>query len=137
MPNTPLEDTATAVAAEPELITPGEGAARVEAGALLIDVRSQATRDRVGALTGAVVVDRERLPELFGKDSPERLIQLASTDQEIVVVCGSVDGSRPVAEWLGANGFGQVAHVEGGFPAWREAGLPTGAGTEAPAEPSA
>ncbi|MFF1875684.1 rhodanese-like domain-containing protein, partial [Kitasatospora herbaricolor] len=114
MSNTHTEDTATAVAAEPELISPDEGAARVQAGALLIDVRSQATRDRVGALTGAVVVDRERLPELFGKDSPDRLIELASTDQEIVVVCGSVDGSRPVADWLGANGFSQVAHVEGG-----------------------
>jgi rhodanese-related sulfurtransferase len=120
-------------APEPELITPEEGASRVADGALLIDVRSEATRLRVGALSGAVVVDRERLPELFGDDSPERLNDLRSGDQPIVVVCGSVDGSRPVAEWLAENGFDNVAHVEGGFPAWRDAGLPTEPGTEQPA----
>src|SRR3954470_12247202 len=58
-------------AQEPELISAEEGASRVADGALLIDVRSEATRKRVGALSGAVVVDRERLPELFGDDSPE------------------------------------------------------------------
>lgn len=131
MSNITTEDqTAGDAATAPELVTPDEGAERVHNGALLIDVRSQATRERVGALSGAVVVDRERLPELFGDDSPDRLAQLASDDQEIVVVCGSVDGSRPVAEWLGANGFAHVAHVDGGFPAWKDAGLPTEPGTE-------
>lgn len=119
-------------AQEPELISAEEGASRVADGALLIDVRSEATRNRVGALSGAVVVDRERLPEMFGDDSPERLAELRDGDQPIVVVCGSVDGSRPVAEWLAANGFPGVVHVDGGFPAWREAGLPTEPGTEQP-----
>ena len=42
-----------------------------------------------------------------------------------MVVCGSVRGSGPVAAELRAKGFTNVVHVEGGFPAWKDAGLPT------------
>ena len=49
-----------------------------------------------------------------------------------MIVCGSINGSGPVAEALAARGYTDVSHVDGGFPAWKEAGLPA---TEA--EPSA
>lgn len=35
------------------------------------------------------------------------------------------DGTIPVAEQLRQKGFTNVAHVEGGFPAWRDAGAPS------------
>lgn len=57
-----------------------------------------------------------------------------STDQPVVVVCGSVNGSGPVAEWLTGKGFIDVAHVDGGFPAWKESGLPAEAPTAPPAD---
>ena len=41
-----------------------------------------------------------------------------------MIVCGSVNGSGPVAEALAARGYTYVSHVDGGFPAWKEAGLP-------------
>ena len=123
-------DSAQSDAPEPELLTAAEGADWVRAGAVLIDVRSLPTRERVGGITGAIVVDRERLPELFGADSPERLTQVHSAEHPIVVVCGSVVGSRPVADWLVEHGHTAVAHVDGGFDAWKAAGRPTTPGTE-------
>jgi rhodanese-related sulfurtransferase len=116
---------------DPELLTAEAAAEWVRGGAVLIDVRSQPTRERVGGVTGAIVVDRERLPELFGADSPERLVQVTSAEHPIVVVCGSVAGSQPVADWLLEHGHSSVAHVDGGFDAWKAAGQPVTPGTEA------
>jgi rhodanese-related sulfurtransferase len=118
-------------ASEPELLAATAGADGVQNGALLIDVRSELTRERVGGIPGAIVVDRERLPELFGADSPDRLAGLHSAEHPIVVVCGSVNGSRPVADWLLEHGHTNVGHIEGGFDAWKDAGLPATPGTGA------
>lgn len=107
------------------LVSPRQAADRIAEGALLIDVRSEAGRSRAGAIPGAVVVDRTALDELFLLDSPTRLSQVAGLDQEIVVVCGSVAGSGPVAAGLRERGFTRVSHVEGGFPAWKAEGLET------------
>ncbi len=120
----------TTATGEPELLTATEGAEWVRGGAVLIDVRSRPTRERVGGIAGAIVVDRERLPELFGADSPERLPQVHSAEHPIVVVCGSVAGSQPVADWLIEHGHSAIAHVDGGFDAWKAAGQPTTPGTE-------
>lgn len=128
---TPAVPTTHAV---PELIDPQTGSDRVARGALLIDVRSQPTRERVGGLPDAVVVDRDRLPDLFGSESDDRLDGVDDLDRPIVVVCGSVNGSLPVAEWLLEHGYTNTVHVEGGFPSWIEAGLLTSPGTEANTE---
>ena len=69
-------------------------------GAVLIDVRSAGTRQRTGVIPGAVVVDREELAAEFGLDSPARHREIAGHETPIVVVCGSVNGSGPVAEAL-------------------------------------
>ncbi|MET7772679.1 rhodanese-like domain-containing protein [Nocardia sp. NPDC005366] len=58
------------------------------------------------------MTEREVHPEIIALDQP-------------IVVCGSVNGSGPVASGLLERGFIDVVHVEGGFPAWQEAGLPT------------
>ncbi|MFC0531534.1 rhodanese-like domain-containing protein [Phytohabitans kaempferiae] len=99
----------------PDLISPADASARVANGALLVDVRSAPRREADGAIPGALIADRDDLKAVFG---------LVSVDTPIVVVCGSIDGSRPVAEALVAEGFADVAHVDGGFAQWRDAGLP-------------
>lgn len=99
----------------PELITPDDAGKRVANGALLVDVRSAPRRAADGAIPGAVIADRNDLQAVFG---------LVAVDTPIVVVCGTVDGSRPVAEALAADGYTDVAHIDGGFANWRDAGLP-------------
>ena len=109
------------------LVTAAQGVERVAAGALLIDVRSDAGRAAAGPLVGADVVAKDQVRQRFGLDSPDRLAGLRSKDTPIVVVCGSVAGSGPVAAALTDLGFTDVVHVDGGFPAWQNAVSPTGA----------
>src|SRR3954468_20269803 len=111
-------------------VTPQEAAARVTEGALLLDVRSEAGRPRTGAIPGATVADRYAIDDEFDLTAATRHAPVVSLDTPIVVVCGSVRGSGPVAAELRARGFTDVVHVDGGFPAWQEAGLPTDAPVE-------
>lgn len=106
------------------LISPKDAAERLAAGALIVDVRSDAGREKDGVIPGSVRGDRNRLDAQFFLDSPEKLAEVTEWDQEIVIVCGSVRGSGPVAEKLREQGFTNVSHVDGGFPAWRDAGGP-------------
>ena len=106
------------------LVSPSQAAALVESGAVLIDVRSDAGRLSAGALPGATVVAKDDVQSRFDLASPGAVASSKSTP--VVVVCGSVRGSGPVAAQLIADGFTDVVHVEGGFPAWEQAGLPTG-----------
>jgi rhodanese-related sulfurtransferase len=109
------------------LVTASEGAERVAAGAVLIDVRSETGRQTGGELLGAIVVGKDEVASKLSVDSPDRIAAVDSTTTPVVVVCGSVHGSGPVAAQLIAWGYSNVVHVEGGFPAWKAAGLPTGA----------
>ncbi|WP_454811696.1 rhodanese-like domain-containing protein [Paenarthrobacter nitroguajacolicus] len=117
-----------------QLITADEAAKLIEEGALLIDVRSEGGRASTGAVPGAVVVNREHVEEDFNPDSAHRLAQVSGKDQKIVVFCGSVNGSRPVAQKLKVLGYANAVHVDGGFPALRDAGVPTTGPTVAPLE---
>ncbi|BCW41898.1 sulfurtransferase [Arthrobacter sp. StoSoilB3] len=108
-----------------QLITADAAAKLIEEGALLIDVRSEGGRASTGAVPGALVVNREHVEEDFSPESAHRLAQVSGTDQKIVVFCGSVNGSRPVAQKLKVLGYANAVHVDGGFPALRDAGVPT------------
>ena len=119
-----------------QLITAEEAAALIQEGVLLIDVRSEGGRASTGAVPGAVIVNREHVAEDFAPDSPHRLSQVTGTDQKIVVFCGSVNGSRPVAEKLKVLGYANAVHVDGGFPALRDAGVPTTGPTAGAAQAS-
>jgi rhodanese-related sulfurtransferase len=102
------------------LVTAAEARRRVADGAVLLDTRSPGGREKTGAIEGAVIVDRDDLDAEFGFDSPSRHPEVASTDTPIVVICGSVNGSGPVADALIARGFVNVVHVDGGAAAWHE-----------------
>ncbi|WP_336631774.1 MULTISPECIES: rhodanese-like domain-containing protein [unclassified Microbacterium] len=121
-PASPLSEAAPTYDAP--LITPQEAAERFSAGAVVIDVRSDAGRAKDGVIPGSIRADRERIDAQFLLDSPEKLAEITEWDQDIVIVCGSIRGSGPVAEKLRERGFTNVAHVDGGFPAWRDAGAP-------------
>jgi len=115
---------ASAPAAEAPLISPEEAANRFAAGAVVVDVRSDAGRAKDGVIPGSIRGDRDRIDAQFLLDSPEKLAEITEWDQDIVIVCGSIRGSGPVAQKLRESGFTNVAHVDGGFPAWRDAGAP-------------
>ena len=113
-------DLAAAGALAP-LVSAQEARDRVASGALLVDVRPDEARARIGTITAATVVDRYTVATAFDLGSTNRLASVVSNATPIVVVCGSVRGSGPVAAALSEMGFTDVVHVEDGAQAWLDA----------------
>ena len=105
-------------------VRPEEVAARVAAGALLVDTRPSEQRVRDGAVPGAVVVDRNVLEWRLDPASPDRLPQVTGYDLDVVVLCNEGYSSSLVADTLRTLGLTRAVDVIGGFVAWAAAGLP-------------
>jgi len=110
----------------PELITADEAGKRVAGGALIVDVRPDRFLAQDGRNALATWVDRKNMDDYFTPGGANFLSgELGDANREIVVMCGSITGSGPMADWLLEHGYTNVSHVDGGFPAWKDAGLPT------------
>jgi rhodanese-related sulfurtransferase len=105
-------------------IGPVEAAARMGAGALLVDTRPWEQRLRDGAVPGAVVIDRNVLEWRLDPASPDRIPQVTGYDLEVVVLCNEGYSSSLVADTLRTLGLVRTVDVIGGFVAWAAAGLP-------------
>ena len=90
-----------------------ESRRRVEAGALLLDVRNP-TEWQAGHADGAAWIPMTELAE-----RQEEL----PTDREIVVICKTGSRSAQVAQALVAAGY-EAVNVAGGSEAWQAAGFP-------------
>jgi rhodanese-related sulfurtransferase len=119
-----IDDLLAQVRAHIERIHPTEVAARVDAGALLVDTRPGEQRSRDGAVPGAVVVDRNVLEWRLDPASPDRLPQVTGYGLEVVVLCNEGYSSSLVADTLRTLGLTRTVDVIGGFVAWAAAGLP-------------
>jgi rhodanese-related sulfurtransferase len=94
-------------------LDPVESKRRVDAGALLLDVRNP-NEWQVGHAEGAAWIPMTELA-----DRQEEL----PTDREIVVICKSGARSARVAQALVAAGY-EAVNVAGGCDAWQVAGFP-------------
>ncbi len=100
-------------------------AARAQAeGALIVDTRSEAQRQKGGAIPGALVVERNHLEWRLDPTSPHRARQVEGYDQQVVVVCAEGYSSSLAAVSLLDLGLRRATDVIGGFEAWSAAGLP-------------
>jgi rhodanese-related sulfurtransferase len=97
---------------------PAEAAA---ADVLLVDTRSQDQRERTGIVPGSVHVPLSVLEWRCDPDSGYANPQLAG--RRLALVCAEGWSSSLAAARLVALGV-DAGDVEGGFHAWREAGLP-------------
>lgn len=124
-------------------VSPGEAAAAVDAGALLLDARP-AANFLLGHPAGAVHVrwDEFSDPNTRGRLNPDldalstALAALGVRNDRTTVVIGGWDtqwGEEGRIYWmLRVLGAGEVAIVEGGFAAWQEAGFDTERGRSQP-----
>jgi rhodanese-related sulfurtransferase len=95
------------------LISPAQAEQEVAAGAQLYDVRWEHRRFDDGVIPGSVHLDR---------DAPGRALATIDKDARVILVCNTDGGSRAVADALVAEGFTNVAHIEGGFVNWKQQG---------------
>jgi rhodanese-related sulfurtransferase len=108
-----------------ERVDPGEAAAAVAAGAVLVDIRSERQREADGVIPGALFHPRNvlewRVDPTSGHSDPALS---GDADRRIVLVCDSGYQSSLAAATLMDLGFARATDLVGGFQAWRAAGLP-------------
>jgi phage shock protein E len=116
----PTATTSAPVSAAPlpDTISAAEAAAKREAGAFILDVRSQDEWNEYH-IPGSTLIPLDQL---------EARLNEVPKNKEVVVVCRSGNRSKPGRDALKAAGFTQVTSMAGGLNEWKAAGLPTVAG---------
>jgi rhodanese-related sulfurtransferase len=99
-------------------VAPEDLEAEVAAGALVVDIRPTADREREGALPGAVVIERIHLEWRLDPTSPDR-IEGATADRRVVIVCNEGYASSLAADGLRRLGVARATDLAGGYRAWR------------------
>ena len=97
---------------------------------MLVDIRPALQRAH-GEIPGALVIERNVLEWRLDPASPDRIPEVEGYGQTIVVVCDAGYASSLAAASLQALGLAHATDLDGGFQAWRAAGLPTTSPAEA------
>ena len=109
--------------AEVESIAPKDAYDQVAAGrAILLDVREPVEWEH--HIDGAVEVPRGLLEFAADPRSPRHNTELDPRSR-VIVYCRSGTRAALAASTLKTLGYVNVANLDGGFVAWRDAGLPT------------
>jgi rhodanese-related sulfurtransferase len=90
---------------------------------VLVDLRDPREREREGVIPGAFSCTRGMLEFWIDPDSPYHKPVFAQ-DKRFVFFCAGGMRSALAAQTAKHMGLTPVAHIEGGFKAWREAGGP-------------
>lgn len=114
-----------------ERLGPAEAEAVARAGGLLIDIRPAAQRAGEGEIPGSLIIERNDLEWRLDPTSAHRHPAVTDPGQPMVVVCQEGYASSFAAASLQALGLGRATDLDGGFAAWRAAGLPVGPGPTA------
>jgi rhodanese-related sulfurtransferase len=93
-------------------------------GAVLVDIRSDSQRARDGAIPGARVVNRNELEWLIDPTSDWKDPELGRPDARLVIMCNAGYQSSLAAAAAQELGIENATDVDGGFQAWKAAGLP-------------
>lgn len=122
MPRT-IGDKVAEIKSQIDNLTVDEVAAEREQGALVIDIRESEELAQHGKIPGSLHIPRGMLE--FHADSTTRYYNPElSPDKRIILHCaGGVRSALGVAA-LQELGYENVAHLEGGFGAWAQAGAP-------------
>lgn len=98
---------------------------------ILIDIRPEAQRRTEGHIPGALIVERNVLEWRFDPQCDARLAEPTGItdryDNQLIVFCSDGYTSSLAAASLLDLGLENATDIEGGFHAWKAAGLPVGA----------
>lgn len=131
-----LDEHLAALRATYRRLGPAEAALAAREGALLVDIRYGALRDRDGTIPGAVIVERNELEWRLDPSGTHRLPQAVSYDLPVVVICNEGYASTLAAASLHTLGLRHATDLTDGFQAWRAAGLPVVAPDGTPSRPA-
>lgn len=110
--------------ARAENLPPATVAAEIASGdVLLVDIREAEERAQHGVIKGAVHAPRGMLEFYADPASPYHRAEFEPS-RRVILQCASGGRSALATQALAALGYERVAHLDGGFKAWKEQGLP-------------
>lgn len=92
---------------------------------LFVDIRDVRELEREGMIPGAFHAPRGMLEFWVDPESPYYK-DVFGSGKQFVLYCASAWRSSLAAAALADMGLPRVAHLDGGFKAWKEAGAPVG-----------
>ena len=94
-------------------------------GAVLVDIRPLEQRIVEGEVPGAIIIGRNVLEWRLTRAATRASRLWPARDARVIVMCSEGYASTLAAASLRWIGLHQATDLEGGFQAWRAAGLPT------------
>lgn len=119
-----VDDLLDAARAQYQRVPPAEAEKLRGDGALLVDIRPHANRAAEGEIPGAVVIERIHLEWRLDPTGTHR-IDGFDADTPVVVFCNEGYASSFAARDLRALGLANATDLDGGYRAWKSAGLTT------------
>ncbi len=124
-----IEEVLAAARARLRRLSPVEAQRSAAGGAIMVDIRPRQQRRAEGEIPGATIVERNVLEWRFDPASAARL-PIAGYDLRVIVFCSEGYTSSLAAASLLDLGVRRATDLDGGFRAWRAAGLPVTAGSQ-------
>jgi rhodanese-related sulfurtransferase len=133
MSNGPSGKTAAQLVAEAKQrvtnLTVDDVVAELAAGdPLVVDIREPAEQEQNGTIPGAISAPRGMLEFYADPTSPYHLAEL-DPSRRVILHCAAGGRSALAADTLQQMGYTDVAHLDGGFTAWKQAGRPVEGGS--------
>ena len=137
MNRTTINDLLQAARERLDRVGPAEALEALQRGAVLVDIRSETQRAADGLIPGARFCPRNVLEWRVDPASGHADPSLGGdVDTWLILVCNEGYQSSLAAATLQDLGFARATDLEGGFQAWRAAGLPVDRPTARPARRS-
>ena len=90
----------------------------------IVDIRDPRELEREGTLPGALLAPRGMLEFWVDPASPYHKPVFADESKEFILFCGAGWRSALATKTLQDMGMRNVAHIDGGFTAWKQAQAP-------------
>jgi rhodanese-related sulfurtransferase len=105
-------------------VDPACAQGEMAAGAVLLDIRAESQRASDGVVPGSVFIPRNVLEWRCDPRSEWRDERVSDPSARLIVMCDAGYASSLAAAVLQELGLERATDLDGGFQAWRAAGLP-------------
>lgn len=119
-----IDDMLVGARARLERVTPSQAVQAMRDGAVLVDMRSDDQREQDGVIPDAIRIARNVLEWRADPYSDHRDPRVSDPDVPVILFCDAGYASSLAAVVLQDLGLPHATDLDGGFQAWRAAGLP-------------
>jgi rhodanese-related sulfurtransferase len=122
---TTIDDLLAAARARLDRVDARRAAVLAAEGAHLVDTRPGWQRDQEGSIPGALIIERNHVEWRLDPTSSAKIPEAVDHDVAWILFCSEGYSSSLAAASLQDLGLHRATDLDGGFHAWKDAGLPT------------